>query len=716
MDESSQDAAQTSAVPDRSGTLIAEKYRVLRALGQGATGTVYLCEHTALEKQVAIKLLHPELVGNPGLAARFQREAQTAARLDHPNSVHVMDFGQAPDGEHYLAMEYVHGRDLGQVLIDDWPLSDERVVAIMTQVLSALSAAHALGIVHRDLKPENILVRAGDEPGIAEQVKVCDFGIAQLSPGRLAHSPFRNSKQSSIRVTGDGTVVGTPAYMSPEQARAEVLDARSDLYSAGVVLFQLLTRTLPFVAETPMGVAVLHCTTPPPPPSGFGPVDAALEAVCLKALSKTREARYQSAREMRDAVQAALTYTRPSRMLARRPGQALVRSRTLLERASTAALPSVAPSERIVQARSSGGSKRRTTSLLLVTLGCSLFAVAAAPRFLPTRGEPASEPTGQPSAPNAAPSLDLASNTFAAPSGAASAQDIATNAHAQAPEPEGNTLPDSEARPVSVLALATPARPAARRAALQRSHMKLETNSAALDQAYASDAPRGDLAQMLSEAGLPTKPSNTAQASEASDEVAVAAAPAVGGTESETQLDESTSTASPSGEPASAIAPTLASAAPSATALPSAAALTSTTTSSTTSNTLEPAPPSAATVAPEPSAAKTLDFGNARVVIGATQGHAGVSRASIRGALNQGALDRCYRDALRAGGLADGPIDAELSINTNMSGQIVKAAVQGGQLTKALRECIAQVARSSRVREVDTGEAQADVSLTFQPR
>ncbi|MEY4583299.1 MAG: hypothetical protein RL701_8002, partial [Pseudomonadota bacterium] len=296
------------------GDLIAGKYRIIRLIGEGATGTVHLCEHTALEKQVAVKVLHRELTDDTGLVERFQREARMSARLDHPNSVRVTDFGQDHNGTLYLAMEYVAGRDLAELLDTEWPLTDERVVHIMSGVLSALSAAHALGIVHRDLKPENILVRTPGQPigqhaAHEEVVKVCDFGIAQFSstsPRITEREPeVPNQSSSNRRITGDGMVVGTCAYMSPEQARAQRLDARSDLYSAGVVLYQMLTQSLPFVGDSPMAVATMHCDTLPPPPSVHGPVNLQLESVCLRALSKTPEARYQNAAEMLAALQAA---------------------------------------------------------------------------------------------------------------------------------------------------------------------------------------------------------------------------------------------------------------------------------------------------------------------------------------------------------------------------------------------------------------------------
>ena len=191
-------------------------------------------------------------------SARFKREAKSASLLNHPNSIQIIDSGQDRDGTLYIAMELLTGRDLAQVIRDDFPLPLPRVVRIMSQVLSALDEAHAQGVIHRDLKPSNImLIERRDEKDF---VKVCDFGIAKatLSDGE---------DDRAAMLTIQGLVCGTPEYMSPEQARAELLDGRADLYSAAVILYQLVTGDIPFRADSPMGIVSRHLAEPPVPPS-----------------------------------------------------------------------------------------------------------------------------------------------------------------------------------------------------------------------------------------------------------------------------------------------------------------------------------------------------------------------------------------------------------------------------------------------------------------
>ena len=288
-------ADDTSSADPLLGRTIAGKFTIESRVGGGGMGSVYRARQAGLDKIVAVKVLHRELLAEPTFATRFKREATSASRIDHPSSLRVLDFGEEPDGLLYIAMEFLEGRTLFKVLRDEAPLAPARIVEVARQILAALAAAHDLGIVHRDLKPENVILAAGkDDDGRAnEHVKVCDFGIAKLQ----AH------EEADEKLTLEGSIVGTPEYLSPEQARSGHLDARSDLYSMGVILFEMMTGEPPFRGDSALATVLMHLDAPPPRPSSLAPnVDANLEAVCLKALAKSPAERFPSARAMRAAL------------------------------------------------------------------------------------------------------------------------------------------------------------------------------------------------------------------------------------------------------------------------------------------------------------------------------------------------------------------------------------------------------------------------------
>jgi serine/threonine protein kinase/tetratricopeptide (TPR) repeat protein len=271
-------------------------YVILDLVGIGGMGRVYRAEQTNLGRTVAVKIIHPHLVGEENAAARFITEARAASRLNHPNSVGVIDFGKTEDGQLYLVMEFLRGKDLARVEYEEGPLSFRRIVSILRQVLAALSEAHHLEIIHRDLKPENIILEPVRTGG--DFVKVVDFGLAKMREG------------SGPNITSPGIVCGTPEYMSPEQGRGDPLDPRSDLYAVGVIFYQLLTGRLPFEAESPTQVVLMHITEPAPDPRAAAPerkIPSLLADVCLMALAKEPPHRFGNADEFAEALADALT-------------------------------------------------------------------------------------------------------------------------------------------------------------------------------------------------------------------------------------------------------------------------------------------------------------------------------------------------------------------------------------------------------------------------
>ncbi len=258
-------------------------------------GIVYLAEHVAMRKTVALKVLHADSSQNPEVVTRFEREAVAAASIDHQNVAAAIDFGALPDGSFFLVLEYVPGRSL-RVEIEAGPLPPARTLAIMRGIVAGLAAAHARGIVHRDLKPENVMLTERD--GNADFVKVLDFGIAKLE------EPAEPTAPTSRPLTRIGAIMGTPNYMSPEQAIGQPCDARADIYALGVVFYEMLTGSCLFDGD-PILVLAAHVTTPPPPlpPEILAALGPHAEEVFDKLLAKSPDDRYQSAVEFATALE-----------------------------------------------------------------------------------------------------------------------------------------------------------------------------------------------------------------------------------------------------------------------------------------------------------------------------------------------------------------------------------------------------------------------------
>lgn len=272
------------------------QFRILQKIGTGGMGSVYKAAQPAMNRMVAIKILHPKLAGRKDLTSRFRREARAMSQLTHPNTVKVFMYGELEeDGSLYIVMEYLEGKNLNQTVRKEGPMAPERAIPILVQVCGALQEAHAMGIVHRDLKPENIfLCKQG---GLTDFPKVLDFGLAKVTE--------RQMRPGSLILTQEGMVFGTPEFMSPEQAQGKTLDARSDTYSLAVILYEALTGKLPFSARTPMEYIQKHVMEPPIPLNQRVPdrqFPPGLEQVMAKALAKKADDRFQSAAEFAAAL------------------------------------------------------------------------------------------------------------------------------------------------------------------------------------------------------------------------------------------------------------------------------------------------------------------------------------------------------------------------------------------------------------------------------
>ena len=267
-------------------TVVDGRYRVLRRIGSGGMADVYCAEDTHLGRQVAIKVLHRRFAQDQEFVERFRREAKSAAGLNHPNVVGVFDRGEH-EGTYYIAMEFLEGRTLKDIAAAEAPLPQERVIDIGLQILQAAGFAHRHGVIHRDFKPHNVIV---DEHGHA---KVTDFGIARAGASEM---------------TETGSIMGTAQYLSPEQAQGHAVTATSDIYSIGVMLYEMLAGRLPFDGDSAVAVALKHLSEPPAPISQWRPdVHPALEAVVMAALAKDPAQRWQSAEDLAAGLESART-------------------------------------------------------------------------------------------------------------------------------------------------------------------------------------------------------------------------------------------------------------------------------------------------------------------------------------------------------------------------------------------------------------------------
>ncbi|MFN2414828.1 MAG: protein kinase [Pyrinomonadaceae bacterium] len=280
------------------GQVLAGKYRIDDKIDEGGMGCVYRATHVLMEKVIAVKVLHPALAADEKIVHRFTREAKAASRISHPHAINVTDFGESDNGIVYLVMEYLRGRTLKDVVRSGGPMTLRRTVEIVRQVAGALEAAHHEGVVHRDLKSDNIML---EEATGGDWAKVLDFGIAKIQQTE------RSIHETDPGLTAPNLIIGTPQYMSPEQcSQASDIDARSDLYSFGVIVYEMLAGHVPFTGDSPTAIMMKHIQEPAPSIlEERGDLPAEVGRVIARALAKRPEDRFQSAGELSAALASA---------------------------------------------------------------------------------------------------------------------------------------------------------------------------------------------------------------------------------------------------------------------------------------------------------------------------------------------------------------------------------------------------------------------------
>lgn len=313
---------------DLIGKELLGQFRIVERIGRGGMGEVYKAEQPAMDRLVAIKILHSKLAARQDLVSRFRREARAMSRLSHPNTARVFLYGQLEESNQlYIVMEYLDGIDLARHVRRHGPMEATRAAKVMIQVLGALEEAHSVGVIHRDLKPENILL--GTRGGLPDFPKVLDFGLAKVHETR--------PRPGSLVLTREGMIFGTPEFMSPEQARGKVLDAKSDVYSAGLIFYELVTGQLPFPKCKPMEYIAHHIHTEPVPITERVPgldIPPVLKPIVAMALEKDLAKRYQSAREFGEALKTVLPQSGRSvsvRALQPKPSEPPPRSTTRVD-------------------------------------------------------------------------------------------------------------------------------------------------------------------------------------------------------------------------------------------------------------------------------------------------------------------------------------------------------------------------------------------------